>query len=161
MLTSYPALRPGRPGLSTILPALLVGEYPNPGDVAWLRETHGVTAVVNLQDDADLASKNLRLAAIETACRQAGVGFHRVPVTDGDVEMLVARLPGLVALVGGLVDAGHRVYLHCNAGFNRAPTVAIAYLHLRLGLPLEAAHTTVTRSRPCAPYVRALAVYRR
>ena len=152
-----PPPRPGgRPGLSVIRPDLLVGEYPTPADAVWLRDEHGVTAVVCLQDDADLASKGLVLAHLEAAYRTHGLAFHRIPVPDGDDRHLVARLGDIVAVLGTLLDAGARVYLHCNAGFNRAPTAAIAYLHVREGLPLGAARDLVKRCRPCVPYMRAL-----
>jgi protein-tyrosine phosphatase len=152
-----PPPRPGaRPGLTVIRPALLVGEYPTPEDAAWLREEHGVTAVVSLQDDADLASKGLRLPHLERSYQRHGLGFHRIPVPDGDAAHLAARLDHVVALLGRLTDEGHRVYLHCNAGFNRAPTVAIAYLHVREGLSLEAARDAVKQLRHCVPYMRAL-----
>jgi protein-tyrosine phosphatase len=155
-----PAPRPGaRPSVSVIRPALLVGEYPTPEDAAWLRDEHGVTVVVSLQDDADLASKGLRLASLERAYREHGVAFHRIPVPDGDDRNLAARLGEIVALVGEVIDAGGRVYLHCNAGFNRAPTAAIAYLHVREGLPLAAARDAVKRLRHCVPYMRALEAY--
>src|SRR5919198_541847 len=102
-----PPPRPGgRPGVSVIRPGLLVGEYPLPEDAAWLRDEHGVTTVVSLQD-----------------------------------------------------DAGERVSLHCNAGLNRAPTAAIAYLHVREGLSLEAARDEVKQRRHCVPYMRVLEVY--
>src|SRR5262249_31005099 len=51
------AVRPSAPTADHILPNLIVGEYPNIGDVPWLRNTLGVDAVICLQDDADLASK--------------------------------------------------------------------------------------------------------
>jgi protein-tyrosine phosphatase len=152
-----PPPRPGaRPGLDVIRPALLIGEYPTPEDAAWLRDEHGVTAVLSLQDDADLASKGLRLAALERAYGAHGLAFHRVPVPDGDDRNLAARLAEIVALLRGLIEAGGRVYVHCNAGLNRAPTVAIAYLHVCEGLPLEDARTEVKRLRHCVPYMRAL-----
>src|SRR5437870_7162550 len=155
-----PPPRPGgRPGVSMIRPALLVGEYPTPEDAAWLSEEHGVTAVVSLQDDADLASKGLVLSALEDAYRACGLAFHRIPVPDGDDRHLAARLGEIVALLGRLVEAGERVYLHCNAGLNRAPTAAIAYLHVREGLSLEAARDAVKQARPCGPYMRALEAY--
>ena len=118
-----------------------------------------MTVVVSLQDDADLASKGLRLAALEPAYREHGLAFHRIPVPDGDDRNLAARLGEIVTLVGEVIDAGGRVYLHCNAGFNRAPTAAIAYLHVREGLPLAAARDAVKRLRHCVPYMRALEAY--
>lgn len=150
------AVRPGRPGLDPVLPELLVGEYPNPRDVSWLREAHGVDAVLSLQDDADLASKRLRLADVERACAEAAVAFARVPVPDGDVEFLAAWLPAVVDRLHQLIGVGRRVYLHCNAGMNRAPTAAIAYLHVHRGLPLPDATAFVKARRVAVPYVRAL-----
>jgi protein-tyrosine phosphatase len=152
-----PPPRPGaRPGISVIRPALLVGEYPTPEDAAWLRDQHGITVVVSLQDDGDLASKGLRLAALERAYREHGLGFHRIPVPDGDDGHLAARLDEIVALLTRLVDGGERVYLHCNAGLNRAPTAAIAFLLVREGLSLAAARDAVKQARHCVPYMRAL-----
>ncbi|HZR83054.1 MAG TPA: dual specificity protein phosphatase family protein [Candidatus Binatia bacterium] len=158
---STPFMRPsGRPGVSAVLEErLLVGEYPTPEDAEWLRETHGVTAVVCLQDDADLASKNLDLRALARAYERAGIAFHHVPVADGDVRDLAARLPDILARLHALVAAGERVYLHCNAGFNRAPTVAIAYVHHHRGLPLQDAWELVKQRRSCAPYRRALELH--
>src|SRR5206468_3907162 len=91
-----PAVRPERPSVSVIRPNLLVGEYPNPEDVAWLRDAHGVTTVLSLQDDADLASKNLQLRDLELAYRREGLAFHRVPVPDGATGVLADRLPVIV-----------------------------------------------------------------
>ncbi len=155
-----PPPRPGgRPGVSVIRPALLVGEYPLPEDAAWLAEEHGVTAVVSLQDDADLAGKGLELRALERAYRTHGLAFHRIPVPDGDDRNLAARLGEIVALIARVVEEGGRVYLHCNAGLNRAPTAAIAYLHVRERLPLAAARDEVKQRRHCVPYMRALETY--
>ena len=150
------AVRPSRPRLDSILPRLIVGEYPNLGDVPWLRETHGVTTVVCLQDDADLASKRLRLADLRAAYATAEIAFEHVPVPDGDPEFLADRLRLIVEVVHRHREAGAVVYLHCNAGMNRAPTAAIAYAHERGGMTLAAALELVKARRSCVPYVRAL-----
>lgn len=142
-----------------IVPGLLVGEYPLPADAAWLREAHAVTAVVSLQEDADLSAKGVSLAQIDRAYRAHGIGFHRIPVLDGDPRHLAARLVDIVPLLVRLRDAEECVYLHCNAGFNRAPTAAIAYLHAHQGLTLEAARALVKERRHCVPYMRALELY--
>ena len=150
------AARPSRPRLDVIVPGLIVGEYPNVDDVPWLRETHGVTAVVCLQDEADLASKRLRLADLRAAYADAGIAFDHVPVPDGDPDFLADRLPIVVEVVHAHVETGATVYLHCNAGMNRAPTAAIAYVHVHGGLQLAAALEHVKARRLCVPYVRAL-----
>jgi protein-tyrosine phosphatase len=150
------AVRPMPPGFDAVLPELLVGEYPRVEDLAWLRDTHGVTAVLSLQDDADLASKRLRAADLEAACAALGLSFERLPVADGDAEGLAARLPLAAERVATLIASGARVYLHCNAGYNRAPTVAIAYLHAHRGYALDAACEAVKERRSCVPYVSAL-----
>lgn len=150
------AVRAGRPQLSRVLPRLIVGEYPNPDDVAWLRDVHGVTAVLSLQDEADLASKRLRVPALVRACVASGLTLHREPIPDGEAEVLARRLPAVVATLRGLLDGGACVYLHCNAGYNRAPTVAIAYVHRRHGLALDDAIAFVKTRRSCVPYQSAL-----
>jgi protein-tyrosine phosphatase len=133
-----------------------VGEYPNLGDVQWLRDVHGVTVAVCMQDDADLASKRLRLTELRAAYTAANVAFEHVPVPDGDPDFLADRLRQVVEIVHGHVEAGATVYLHCNAGMNRAPTAAIAYMHEHHGMPLEKAIAFVKSRRSCIPYVRAL-----
>ncbi len=150
------AVRPMPPTFDAVLPELLVGEYPRVEDLAWLRDTHGVTAVLSLQDDADLASKRIRPTDLEAASAALGLAFERLPVADGDLVALAARLPVAVTRLDALIGLGGRVYLHCNAGYNRAPTVAIAYLHVHRGLTLDAACALVKERRSCVPYVGAL-----
>jgi protein-tyrosine phosphatase len=150
-----------RPGFAALRPHLLVGEYPRPADARWLGETHGVTAVVSLQDDADLAAKGLWLVELEDAYREAGLAFERFPVTDGDEAHLVTRLAAVVEHIARIVDGGGRVYLHCNAGYNRAPTVAIAFLTAHERLSVDAARAAMRKARSCAPYVRAVEAFAR
>lgn len=151
-------MRPaGRPGLSHVLDdALLVGEYPTPTDATWLRDEHGIATVVCLQDDFDLAAKNLVLAELVAAYAAAGLAFHHHPIADGDAADLAARLPAILAVIDDALSGGRRVYVHCNAGFNRAPTVAIAFLRAHRGLSDDAAWAHVKQRRACAPYRRAL-----
>jgi protein-tyrosine phosphatase len=149
-------VRPNRrPSVSSILPHLAVGEYPAEDDIEWLRAAHHISAVINLQDHGDLASKGLTLAALQIRYRRLSIDFHHVPIPDGDSETLRLRLGGLVDLLRQLIGAGRDVYVHCNGGFNRAPTVVIAYLHVAHHMPLPDAVRFVKR-RPCVPYVTAL-----
>jgi protein-tyrosine phosphatase len=149
-------LRSGHPEHTQILPNLLVGQYPALDDAEWLSTVHGVTAILSLQDDADLASKCLNLRDLGHSYRRHNLQFHRMPVPDCDPEAFATRLDDIVALLGELLRKGERVYLHCNAGMNRAPTVAIAYLHAEHGLSLQAARDFVKERRHCVPYMQLL-----
>ena len=64
---------------------------------------------------------------------------RRVPVQDFSPDALRKGLPGCVEAVGELVEDGHSVYVHCNVGVNRSPSVAIAYLHWIEGWALDEA----------------------
>lgn len=138
------------------MPGLLVGEYPNLNDLAWLRDEHRVTAILSLQDDSDLAAKRLRLTDVQTTCTAEGLTYYREGILDGDGEMLADALPGLVAVLDGLLRSGACVYLHCNGGFNRAPTVAIAYLHAHRAMSIAEAASWMKSRRSCVPYLRAV-----
>ena len=148
--------RTNRPDLTLILPQLLIGAYPRPRDAAWLRTAHHVTAVLSLQDDSDLVSKGLRLHELERAYARQALAFQRVPVPDGDTHTFAARLDEIVAHLTRFVRHDHRVYVHCNAGMNRAPTVAIAYLHAAHGWTLPVARDFVKERRHCVPYMQLL-----
>lgn len=155
-----PAVRPKRhPDHAFVLPGLAIGEYPTPEDAAWLRDVQGFTAVVSLQDDDDLHRKGLDAGMLARAFAEAQLTWHRHPAEDGNPQSLRDALDGAVASLHRHLAAGGRVYLHCNAGLNRAPTVAIAYLHVHHGLALEAARDRVKAARACVPYMRALAAH--
>ncbi len=155
-----PAARPsGHPDVAAIASGLLIGEYPVPHDAAWLRAVHGISAVLSLQDDADLARKGLELGELERAYGAHGLQFTRIPIPDGDGAALARELDAAVDLVAGLIEQGERVYVHCNAGLNRAPTIAVAYLHVHHGHTLQAACALVKAQRPCVPYMRVLEAY--
>ncbi|HKD69587.1 MAG TPA: dual specificity protein phosphatase family protein [Candidatus Binataceae bacterium] len=146
------SVREAPPSVTELLPELLIGEYPRPQDVAWLSQVHRITAVLNLQDDDDLNIKGLDLPALAASYRRAGITLVRMPVPDSSADHLERALEDAVAQVHGLVQAGRRVYLHCNAGINRAPTVAIAFIHLHRAMGLEEAVAYVRKRRVCAPY---------
>jgi protein-tyrosine phosphatase len=155
-----PAVRSGgRPGVTEILPHLLVGEYPTPADADWLRDAYRISVVVSLQDDMDLARKGLDALSLEAAYAAAGIEFRRLPIPDGDQDVLRSRLEEALVVLRERMGAGKRVFLHCNAGLNRAPTVAVAYLHACRGLSLEQAGSFVKARRACVPYMRLLESY--
>jgi len=148
-----------RPEVSEILPTLFVGEYPRVEDVAWLKQEIGISAVFSLQDADDLAAKSLSLPGLVTEYRQWHIEFRRTPVADFDCQSLEKALPSALNVLYSLTQEGHTVFLHCNAGCNRAPTLAIAYLHLHHALTLDEARDFVKARRPCGPYMEILYQY--
>src|SRR5437762_2105326 len=55
-----------------------------------------------------------------------------------------------------LIDEGRRVYLHCNAGLNRAPTIAIAHMRAHRNMSLDEAVAYVKARRACGPFMTVL-----
>lgn len=135
-----------------ILPQLFVGSNPqDTGDIDRLRKDSGITAVLNLQTDEDMRSLDVVWELLEAYYAKCGIELRRVPVSDFNPVDLQEKLPECVRALDRLLGAGHSVYLHCTAGANRSPTVAIAYLHWRQGWDLDRAIAHVKERRQCAP----------
>lgn len=145
--------------VTRILPSLLIGSAPQTqNDVAQL-VTLGVTAVLNLQTDDELPG------GPTTRARQwykaLDVELHRVEIEDFSPQAIIARLDEAVAALDDLLRNGHTVYLHCTAGVNRSPSIAVAYLCRAEGLSVEEALASVTLRRPQArPYEDVVAALR-
>lgn len=144
------------PEIAAIVPGLLVGEYPRAQDVGRLGTDWAVSAVLSLQDDDDLAAKGIDPDELSDAYRRGGIVLRRLPVADNDPAALGRALPAILDALDGLLREGHTVLVHCNAGFNRSPTVAIAWLHRCRSMPLEAARELVKEKRPCVPFMTVL-----
>jgi protein-tyrosine phosphatase len=132
---------------------LLVGSCPeNEADIEQLKAA-GVSAVLNLQTDEDFRQRDIDWRAMEAGYRRLGIEVRRWPITDFSPSDMRSKLRACVRLLNGLIRAGHAVYVHCNAGINRSPTAAVAYLHWVEKWDLDAAHRHVTDCRPCDPYI--------
>jgi protein-tyrosine phosphatase len=154
----HPFLRPeGRPSISVILEGeLLVSSFPTANDAAWLRGEHGVQAVLSLQDDWDLLAKNLVEADLQAAYVAAGIAFTRLPIVDGDLADVARHMNQVLDHMEAAIRESGTLLVHCNAGYNRAPTAAIGYLHRCHGMKLSEAELFVRRRRSCAPYTSIL-----
>lgn len=138
---------------------LLIGEYPSEADIAWLRETYGVTAVHNLQDDDDLRVNGLDDRGLIAEYSAHGINYVRTPIQDGSADAMAERLEAALNDLHELVAPGSRVYLHCNAGMNRAPTLAIAFLRAYRQMSLQEAMVLVKKQRACGPFMTVLEEY--
>ena len=138
---------------TTLDETLMVGSYPqSPEQITYLKQECGVEAVVSLQSDDDLRTRGLRWEFLWQLYTQLGLVATRVPVIDFDARDLMRQLDEAVAAVAELVDAGHKTYVHCNAGMNRSPTVIIAYLVANRGMSVDDAFSWVTERHSCMPY---------
>jgi hypothetical protein len=132
---------------------LAVGSHPHaPEHMTSLARDHGVSTVVCLQTDEDLASRGLQWPILWQLYLRLGLDVTRVPIQDFDKRDLLAHLDTAVAAVHAGVQAGGKVYIHCSAGLNRSPTTVIAYLIRHRDMALDEALTWVTERHDCVPY---------
>ena len=132
-----------------IRPDLLVGSGPRePSDLDVLQAEAGASALLSLQSDECLAKRGIDYPAQAHHGHALGLTMARVPLRDFDSEDQRRGLPAAVRALYGLLRQGHRVYVHCTVGLNRAPLVVLAYLTLVEGLNLEAARDLLRRARP-------------
>src|SRR5215467_5868648 len=148
-----------RPSVSEISDELLIGEYLGRDDIEWLKDTYNVAAVHNLQDDDDLRHNGLDLKQLRAEYDAQGIRFRRTPIQDGSADAMATQLAVAIRDLRELVDAHGRVYLHCNAGLNRAPTLAIAFLRAHRRMSLEEALALVKARRACGPFMTVLEEY--
>ncbi len=132
---------------------IFVGSFPQSGEcIAYLRDELEVTGVLNLQSDEDLYARAVNWSALWREYVGRGMEIVRVPILDLVRKDLGRHLDEAVTSLHGLLDRHEKVYLHCNVGLNRSPTVAIAYFTLHHGLSLEDATRKVRGQRQCMPY---------
>lgn len=143
--------------LDQILPQIFVGSCPqSTQDIDRLGNDFGVTAVLSLQTEEDLASWNLDGGRLEAHYGKSRIALRRVPVRDFDQEDLRKNLPKCVEALAQLLNEGHTVYVHCNLGAGRSPSVVIAYLHWVRRWDLDQAAGYVHQCRPCSPNLEAI-----
>jgi protein-tyrosine phosphatase len=132
-------------GWGEVAPGLCTGAQPQ--DAADVGElvAGGITTVVNLCADGEYPhGARERVAAAYAA---AGVVEHRLASVDYG-NLAPALLDAGARVVGGALDAGERVYLHCRAGWQRSATVAAAALVVRDGVAPRAALVAIRARRP-------------
>lgn len=140
-----------------ITKTVFVGTYPqSPQDIDRLRDGPAISAVVNLQTDADMRSLRLNWGKLEKHYARRDITVYRHPIRDFDPDDLTLKVRDAVARVGDLEAVGHRLYIHCTAGVGRAPAVAIGHLAWNLGWTLDNAYHFVLERRDCDPYIDAI-----
>ena len=135
--------------IGEVTPQLFLGPAPVDADDFQQLKKLNVTAIFSVEKADEGWGHEIedeRGAAI-----LAGIKFTNLEVADFDRAELALKLPACVDTMNALLTAGDTVYLHCKAGVNRSPTVAVAYLHWCLGRPLDEALEHVRACRDCVP----------
>ena len=128
---------------------LVVGSCPRePSDLDALRLEIRVSAMLSVQHDECLAQQGIDYPGLVRHGRRLGLTMERCPLRDFDPADQQRGLPAAVRGLHGLLRQGHRVYVHCTAGINRAPLVVLTYLTLVEGIGLEEAMTLLVHARP-------------
>ena len=144
--------------VSQILPNLFVGTFPSSS-----RGHRPASAGVRHHGGAEcpdrrrhgLLGRRLEVTWNPTTGKQASrFGGFRCGISIHDD--LRRQLPKCVEVLDELLRQGHTVYVHCNMGMNRSPSIVIAYLHWVQGWDLEKATDHVMKCRSCDPYVDAI-----
>jgi len=139
------------PHLAPYEPRLVVGPGPTElADLDTLRG-HGITGLLSLQTDGDLGARGLSWSLLWQLYTQRGIEARRVPIRDFDRRDLGAHIAAGLAALDPLLAAHERVYLHCTAGLNRSPTLALAHLYRSLG-PAHALDALMERHPGAVPY---------
>lgn len=148
--------------VARILPNLYIGAAPrSEGDVAGLKSILDISAVLSLQTERDLDVLDLSWERIREWYDTLGIEPWRLPIEDFSPDALIDRIDEAIMALETLLEAGHTVYMHCTAGVNRSPSIAVAYLNQVEGMPLEDALEVVVQQRPQAdPYEEVLAYLR-
>lgn len=143
--------------MDEVADGLFVGPCPRDiTDMMALKDQHGVTALVSVQTDDDLASLGLSWQLVWRFLVGRGMSVARRPIVDFRDDTLLEGLDEAVEAVQAARSSGHKTLLHCTAGVNRSPSVAIAWLVAHGGMNLDEAWSQVTERRRSEPNRRVL-----
>lgn len=136
---------------------LFVGNAPQSDvDIARLKQLK-VSAVLSLQSDADFRSYRINWQKLLSIYQRHDIVVQRFPITDFDEHDLGNKVAEPARALHQLLQVGHRVYVHCNAGVCRAPGTVLTYLCHYRGMTIDEGLDFIRQGRPQAnPYIRAV-----
>ncbi|CAG9462830.1 unnamed protein product [Pedinophyceae sp. YPF-701] len=142
---------------------ITVGSCPrSPSDVQAIAEKSGCTAILGLQCDDCLSALEIDYKQLRARGTELGVQMVRVQIRDFDKNDQTFMLPEAVTVLASLIKLGHKVYVHCTAGINRATLTTVGFLTFVEGMELEQAVGLVRHKRPQAhPYIECWQAARR
>ena len=90
-------------------------------DLKRIREYFKADHLICLLEDNELVELGISQLPEEAAAQ--GIGFHRLPIRDGDIPRSHAAVSALVARIAAWAAAGQNVVIHCKGGLGRAGTI--------------------------------------
>lgn len=139
---------------------IFVGSSPASAVDVGRLATAKITAVINLQSDEDLKQRKIDWQKLVETYQHSNIVAKRFPIKDFSESDLAEKLAEPVAFLKVFLDAGHRVYVHCNAGICRAPATVIGYLCLHQAMTIDQALEHLRSNRPQVnPYVGAIEAF--
>ncbi|XP_076408870.1 laforin isoform X1 [Peromyscus maniculatus bairdii] len=160
VLVQVPAARAGRrAALGRILPNVWLGSCPRQLEHVTIKLKHelGITAVMNFQTEWDIIQNSsgcnrypepMTPDTMMKLYKEEGLAYIWMPTPDMSTEGRVQMLPQAVCLLHALLENGHTVYVHCNAGVGRSTAAVCGWLHYVIGWNLRKVQYFVMAKRP-------------
>jgi hypothetical protein len=136
---------------------LVIGSGPiTTVDIDCIRQETSATALLSLQTEECRMHFKINYFEHQQHSQRIGLILVNTPMRDFDPTEQRHRLPTAVRGLTRLIAVGHKVYVHCTAGFNRSPLTVLGYLTFVEGMAINEALALIKRGRPEAePYLHA------
>ncbi|XP_009893842.1 PREDICTED: laforin [Charadrius vociferus] len=144
---------------SRILPNIWLGSCPRQLEHVTVKLKHelGVTAVMNFQTEWDIVQNSwgcnrypepMSPEILMKLYKEEGLAYVWMPTPDMSTEGRIQMLPQAVCLLHGLLENGHTVYVHCNAGVGRSTAAVSGWLKYVMGWSLRKVQYFLASRRP-------------
>ncbi|CAO2628446.1 Epm2a [Lemmus lemmus] len=144
---------------SRILPNVWLGSCPRQLEHVTIKLKHelGITAVMNFQTEWDIIQNSsgcnrypepMTPDTMMKLYKEEGLAYIWMPTPDMSTEGRVQMLPQAVCLLHALLENGHTVYVHCNAGVGRSTAAVCGWLHYVIGWSLRKVQYFIMAKRP-------------
>ncbi|NXJ44744.1 EPM2A protein, partial [Spizaetus tyrannus] len=144
---------------SRILPNIWLGSCPRQLEHVTVKLKHelGVTAVMNFQTEWDIVQNSwgcnrypepMSPEILMKLYKEEGLAYVWMPTPDMSTEGRIQMLPQAVCLLHGLLENGHTVYVHCNAGVGRSTAAVSGWLKYVKGWSLRKVQYFLASRRP-------------
>ncbi|CAH7316547.1 Epm2a [Phodopus roborovskii] len=145
--------------LTIILPNIWLGSCPRQLEHVTIKLKHelGITAVMNFQTEWDIIQNSsgcnrypepMTPDTMMKLYKEEGLAYIWMPTPDMSTEGRVQMLPQAVCLLHALLENGHTVYVHCNAGVGRSTAAVCGWLHYVIGWSLRKVQYFIMAKRP-------------